>query len=217
MRTSILGIIVSAAVGSFAFFGDASPAEAQQVIISGVGVWGPDTPVLKKWAAPNASFAFTFELPNPIPSNPADGTDLDYILDTRGVIDEFLSPHVPVQFFTAAKAGLFDLFPKKTDDLGNPVVVSLYGPQIEFFSAIISGTYNDVASGMQLEPATGTANIRVSPLTVTGFGGGVAPGRGELLQLLGVPEPSTWVMMTLGFAGLAFAGYRSSRRRAVVA
>jgi hypothetical protein len=26
------------------------------------------------------------------------------------------------------------------------------------------------------------------------------------------PEPSTWAMMTLGFAGLGFAGYRASRR-----
>jgi PEP-CTERM motif len=27
-----------------------------------------------------------------------------------------------------------------------------------------------------------------------------------------VPEPSTWAMMLLGFAGLGFAGYRASRR-----
>jgi hypothetical protein len=31
----------------------------------------------------------------------------------------------------------------------------------------------------------------------------------------GVPEPSTWAMLLLGFAGLGVAGYRSSRRRAV--
>jgi hypothetical protein len=28
-----------------------------------------------------------------------------------------------------------------------------------------------------------------------------------------IPEPSTWVMMVLGFAGLGFAGYRSSRSK----
>ena len=28
-----------------------------------------------------------------------------------------------------------------------------------------------------------------------------------------VPEPSTWAMMLLGFAGLGFAGYRHARRR----
>jgi PEP-CTERM motif len=31
------------------------------------------------------------------------------------------------------------------------------------------------------------------------------------------PEPSTWAMMLLGFAGLGFAGYRSSRKTAIVA
>jgi hypothetical protein len=29
-----------------------------------------------------------------------------------------------------------------------------------------------------------------------------------------VPEPPTWAMMLLGFAGLGFAGYRASRRAA---
>jgi hypothetical protein len=32
-----------------------------------------------------------------------------------------------------------------------------------------------------------------------------------------VPEPSTWAMMLLGFAGLGFAGYRASRKGASVA
>jgi hypothetical protein len=31
-----------------------------------------------------------------------------------------------------------------------------------------------------------------------------------------VPEPSTWAMMLLGFAGLGFAGYREARRTAAV-
>ena len=34
---------------------------------------------------------------------------------------------------------------------------------------------------------------------------------------LTVPEPSTWAMMILGFAGLCFAGYRGSRKAAAVA
>jgi hypothetical protein len=34
---------------------------------------------------------------------------------------------------------------------------------------------------------------------------------------VGVPEPSTWAMMLLGFAGLGFAGYRTSRRTAAAA
>ncbi|HSV00533.1 MAG TPA: PEP-CTERM sorting domain-containing protein, partial [Roseiarcus sp.] len=31
-----------------------------------------------------------------------------------------------------------------------------------------------------------------------------------------VPEPSTWAMMLVGFAGLGFTGYRSTRRRTAV-
>jgi hypothetical protein len=35
--------------------------------------------------------------------------------------------------------------------------------------------------------------------------------------VLTVPEPSTWAMMLIGFVGLGFAGYRSTRRSAAVA
>jgi hypothetical protein len=36
----------------------------------------------------------------------------------------------------------------------------------------------------------------------------------RLLSSLTVPEPSTWAMMLLGFAGLGFAGYRRAERTA---
>ena len=32
-----------------------------------------------------------------------------------------------------------------------------------------------------------------------------------------VPEPSTWAMMLIGFAGLGFAGYRASRKAVSIA
>jgi hypothetical protein len=35
--------------------------------------------------------------------------------------------------------------------------------------------------------------------------------------LTAMPEPSTWAMMALGFAALAFAGYRGSRKGAAFA
>jgi PEP-CTERM motif len=31
------------------------------------------------------------------------------------------------------------------------------------------------------------------------------------------PEPATWVMMLLGFAGLGFAGYRKAKRNGLLA
>jgi Domain of unknown function (DUF4082)/PEP-CTERM motif len=40
------------------------------------------------------------------------------------------------------------------------------------------------------------------------FGGNVILGATGPSMILGAPEPSTWAMMLLGFAGLGFAGYR---------
>ena len=34
---------------------------------------------------------------------------------------------------------------------------------------------------------------------------------------VGAPEPSTWAMMLLGFAGLGLAGYRTARKGAALA
>jgi PEP-CTERM motif len=38
----------------------------------------------------------------------------------------------------------------------------------------------------------------------------------QMEVLAATPEPSTWAMMLIGFAGLGFAGYRSTRRSAAV-
>lgn len=38
-------------------------------------------------------------------------------------------------------------------------------------------------------------------------------GLGTVVVGPGIPEPSTWAMMLIGFAGLGFAGYRSSKKR----
>lgn len=45
-----------------------------------------------------------------------------------------------------------------------------------------------------------------------GFGLGGVGGQGGYVG--GVPEPSTWAMMMLGFAGLGFMGYRRTRKHA---
>jgi hypothetical protein len=47
-------------------------------------------------------------------------------------------------------------------------------------------------------------------LTINGFGTFVIGGVVE-----GVPEPSTWALMLLGFAGLGFAGYRQNARNTI--
>jgi PEP-CTERM motif-containing protein len=39
----------------------------------------------------------------------------------------------------------------------------------------------------------------------------------ETLTISEVPEPSTWAMMLIGFAGLVYAGFRSTRARGSIA
>jgi hypothetical protein len=46
--------------------------------------------------------------------------------------------------------------------------------------------------------------------------GGVNSGNGQVDISTSVPESSTWMMMLLGFAGLGFAGYRTSRGAASI-
>ena len=62
----------------------------------------------------------------------------------------------------------------------------------------------------------------VSPTTGVNYGGfGVAVATSAISEnyvaggvTANLPEPSTWAMMLLGFAGLGFAGYRRSRKAA---
>jgi F5/8 type C domain-containing protein/PEP-CTERM motif-containing protein len=54
----------------------------------------------------------------------------------------------------------------------------------------------------------GTYSIADAP----NAGGGVGQGAGiSQLSVGAVPEPSTWAMMIVGFAGLGFAGYRKAK------
>jgi hypothetical protein len=77
------------------------------------------------------------------------------------------------------------------------------------FEIIINGV--QIFSGGSVNDAVINLGSNFGPnidLTIDGFGafviGGVVPEA--------VPEPSTWAMMLLGFAGLGYAGYRRVRR-----
>ena len=57
------------------------------------------------------------------------------------------------------------------------------------------------------------ATLGVTPGTYVWKWGEGATADSFTLQIGGgVPEPSTWAMMALGFAGIGFVGYRSSRK-----
>jgi hypothetical protein len=67
----------------------------------------------------------------------------------------------------------------------------------------------------------GVASVCGGPPSVsaidTSLGGGIAPRSGVVqygtLAVPAVPEPSTWALMLLGFAGLGYLGYRKSLPR----
>jgi hypothetical protein len=69
--------------------------------------------------------------------------------------------------------------------------------------------------------------IGTGPTTKTGLSGELTVGYwdsyygdnsgSQSLQVTGVPEASTWVMMLAGFAGLGFAGFRKSKGAYVAA
>lgn len=71
------------------------------------------------------------------------------------------------------------------------------GPGFEFNGAS-DGDFSRAYSGMTI-PVSNNSGL------VTGF------------TVVSVPEPSTWAMMVLGFAGLGFAGYRGARRATAAA
>jgi hypothetical protein len=62
------------------------------------------------------------------------------------------------------------------------------------------------ATGLTISGAFGnTANSTTAPTNV-------CLGAGPCGAASSVPEPSTWALMLLGFAGLGFAGYRQGRK-----
>lgn len=93
-----------------------------------------------------------------------------------------------------------------------------YGGPNAFFTNINGTFLNGNATGTGLY-TTGIVNF-ITPIPVGGQdyfsleeniatqGGGITVG--------GVPEPSTWAMMLLGFAGLGFLSFRKSKRRSAI-
>jgi PEP-CTERM motif len=70
----------------------------------------------------------------------------------------------------------------------------------------ISGSTSRAFSAAGLFSMTEGAAFTINP-------GGEIVGFNEAMNAV-VPEPSTWAMMLIGFAGLAYVGYRASRRTA---
>ena len=84
------------------------------------------------------------------------------------------------------------------------------GQIIDLFQFSWSDNFNGTSGGV----ARTKNDFPVDP--GSGTGGVTLPTESYLLNSA-VPDPSTWVMMLLGFAGLGLAGYRASRKSAALA
>ncbi|HEY1864000.1 MAG TPA: PEP-CTERM sorting domain-containing protein [Roseiarcus sp.] len=80
-----------------------------------------------------------------------------------------------------------------------------------FASDFAPAWLDPVFSRLQLTFGPGSYSLSIADIHDAGLPAGFG------LRLDAVPEPSTWVMMALGFAGLAFAGYRARRSAIAIA
>jgi len=105
--------------------------------------------------------------------------------------------------FPDATAGTLYVANRTGDD-----VYAIHLTGLSPYVPIISlGSFNEVAT---VNPFTGVVE---KPLLT-----GIAPAGLDFVPASSaVPEPSTWAMMLLGFAGLGFAGYRRVKEKAVAA
>jgi hypothetical protein len=119
-----------------------------------------------------------------------------------------------------------------SDTITDPVLIenTSVSPGFMGFSQTIApfpdeSLTNAVFDTYNLKTALGltTGALSVAAATfVTGHGTLVFPADDSITSLSfeatgGVPEPSTWAMMLLGFVGLGFAGYRKRRKLGLAA
>jgi PEP-CTERM motif len=82
------------------------------------------------------------------------------------------------------------------------------------FSGGIFATDSASSQGFFFFNENGTNDVAGMNFTFTPFGGSTLDG--TVTAVAAVPEPSTWAMMVLGFAGVGFLAYRRKRSVAVL-
>jgi hypothetical protein len=136
-----------------------------------------------------------------------------------GVFANFVGSDIgPVTFNTAAgHGGSFSISNSVFGDFTSTSIiadVSKIGPHTYVDSIYILGTWT-AGSGVSVT-GPDAASLSFS-LTQTNVGAISNSASFSVPPAEGAPEPSTWAMMALGFAGLGFAGYRTKRNGAAIA
>jgi PEP-CTERM motif len=116
-------------------------------------------------------------------------------LDLQVVVDGTTRKNLPFSSLTGS-SGAEEFFNADSISLGT-IGAGSQSIEIEYFVGYNSGTSALVGDGF------GFTYEFVNPPLTNGLGFAAAYGA--------IPEPSTWAMMVLGFAGLGLAGYRARR------
>jgi hypothetical protein len=170
---------------------------------SQTGIATPDIDSLK--STPNGDLVLTSEGDGPGTGNPVGTFSL---ISNPGAANQTVT-NVPVTDTSGNPSGGMDdvLFPGVTQgtlfvtDTPTNKVYEVRLTGLDPNTPIISlGSFGEVAT---VNPLTGVVE---TPL-LTGLS---APHGFDFIPFA-VPEPSTWALMTLGFAGLGFAGYRRAK------
>ena len=149
-------------------------------------------------------------------------------LTVEGGVTYAIDPEVATGYIYQTGAGNPNFASVSLPNIGNPNPYSLYvwnGSSFVFDTTLAANTLFDFAAGgvsefevlgidttLGLDPNNPTAFI--TDLTFEGAGNFT----GTMTPITtSIPEPSTWAMIGLGFAGLALAGYRARKSAAMAA
>ena len=175
--------IIIATLGIVTALSVVPAASADPIEIVGSGTWDAGTQTTA-YSASDATWSFSFFLPDPIASNPTTQvTDFSYYLNGT-----LVSTTLPggVLFYPVSEGGGFDLF---TDGQSGINVLSLFFPE-------------DIGSDLEITPGTYQTEI--------GLNDGLTPGEGTGTITAMTPEPSS--IFLLGSALLLTGGLVYSRR-----
>jgi hypothetical protein len=159
-----------------------------------------------------------------------------FVLDTaqsKPVLGSATAPQLDLTFAaTAAGSGSIFIFASDTDFVtGGPFLLALGGTggsvtgrawggtsdtALDFSATNLFATVGPLSGAAFSGTANGTLTPTVNPFSLT-IGAAITGTSTGDLNVRAVPEPSTWAMMILGFAGIGFMTYRKRKNGLAIA
>jgi hypothetical protein len=214
----------------------ATPAQATMVGITSLS--GNDT---IDWAQLGETLTF-FESPkivsstggiNTVVSSPGglvERLNQDGLFDRLGHWGGNFAPGAAILYNLDHGSGFTLIFESPVSAVGAQIQTATFGP---FTARVTSGLFSFTEDGISTGDSDGSAIFiglsSTTPFSTVSFDMTTAPfsrvdqiaiGPVQMLDpvlLSAVPEPSTWAMMLLGFAGIGFMTYRSKNKAALQA